>query len=56
MDIPFLGRLPLSASLRAASDAGHPAALDEGPARDAFIDLAGKILERVEAVRSQSAR
>ncbi|MEN3972098.1 Mrp/NBP35 family ATP-binding protein [Sphingomicrobium sp. XHP0235] len=56
MDIPFLGRLPLSASLRAASDEGHPAALDEGPARDAFVDLAGKILDRVEAVRSQSGR
>ena len=33
MGVPFLGRLPLSASLREASDAGNPPAADEGPRR-----------------------
>ena len=42
--LPFLGRLPLSASLRHASDAGVPPAAGEGPAQEAFLDLARKLL------------
>ena len=48
MDIAFLGRLPLSASLRAASDAGTPPAADEGPAADAFAAIALKLLEALD--------
>jgi ATP-binding protein involved in chromosome partitioning len=46
--IPFLGRLPLSATLREASDAGTPPAAGEGPAAQAFRDLALKLLAALE--------
>ena len=46
--IPFLGRLPLSASLRAASDAGTPPAAGDGPAAEAFRDLALKLLAAID--------
>jgi ATP-binding protein involved in chromosome partitioning len=48
--IAFFGRLPLSASLRLASDAGTPPAAGEGPASDAFRDLALKLLAAVDAL------
>jgi ATP-binding protein involved in chromosome partitioning len=44
MGVPFLGRLPLSASLRAESDAGRPPAGGEGPAAAAFRTLAEAVL------------
>ena len=50
MNIPFLGRLPLSASLRAASDAGTPPAAGDGPAADAFARLAEALLAQLEKV------
>ena len=50
LGIEFLGRLPLSASLREASDAGrHPAAGD-GPAADAFAAIARAMLAQLEKV------
>ena len=49
--VPFLGRLPLSATVRAASDAGTPPALGDGPESDAFATLAKKIVEALETVR-----
>ncbi len=48
MGIAFLGRLPLSASLRAASDAGTPPAAGEGATADAFAELARKLLEALD--------
>jgi ATP-binding protein involved in chromosome partitioning len=48
LGVPFLGRLPLSASLREASDAGHPPAAEEGPAGDAFVTLAQALIEALE--------
>jgi ATP-binding protein involved in chromosome partitioning len=48
--VPFLGRLPLSASLREASDAGAPPAAQDGPAADAFAAIAGRILAELEKV------
>ena len=50
LGIAFLGRLPLSASLREASDAGEPPAAGEGPAADAFADLARKLLVQLETI------
>ena len=50
MGVPFLGRLPLSASLREASDAGNPPAADEGPAADAFASIARALLAALEKV------
>ena len=46
--IPFLGRLPLSASLREASDAGLPPAAEDGPAGEAFAVLAQALLDALE--------
>jgi ATP-binding protein involved in chromosome partitioning len=49
--VPFLGRLPLSAAIRAASDAGNPPAAGEGPEAEAFRQLASRILAGLETVR-----
>jgi len=50
LGIAFLGRLPLSASLREASDAGTPPAAGEGPAADAFAKLARRLIEQLETI------
>ena len=50
LGIPFLGRLPLSASLREASDAGTPPAASDGPAGTAFAGLARALLAQMEKV------
>ena len=47
MDVPFLGRLPLSLAIREASDAGMPPAASDGPEADAFAAIAAKLLEAV---------
>ncbi|HEX6409220.1 MAG TPA: Mrp/NBP35 family ATP-binding protein [Sphingomicrobium sp.] len=49
--VPFLGRLPLSASVRAASDSGNPPALGEGPEAKAFAELASRVVQELETVR-----
>ena len=48
MGVPFLGRLPLSLTIREASDAGRPPASSESPEADAFAALATKLLETLE--------
>ncbi|HXG81200.1 MAG TPA: Mrp/NBP35 family ATP-binding protein [Sphingomicrobium sp.] len=50
LGVPFLGRLPLSLSLREASDAGTPPAAGEGPAADAFRAIAQRLLTQLEKV------
>jgi ATP-binding protein involved in chromosome partitioning len=50
LGVPFLGRLPLSTSLREASDAGRPPAAGEGPAAEAFAAIARKLLAELEKV------
>jgi ATP-binding protein involved in chromosome partitioning len=47
MGVPFLGRLPLSASLRAESDAGRPPAGGDGPASTAFRTLAQAVVAQL---------
>ncbi|MEQ7873472.1 Mrp/NBP35 family ATP-binding protein [Sphingomonas sp. ASV193] len=49
LGIEFLGRLPLSASLREASDAGRPPAAGDGPAAEAFASIARRLLETLPA-------
>jgi ATP-binding protein involved in chromosome partitioning len=49
LGVPFLGRLPLSASLRAESDAGRPPAGGEGSAAAAFRTLAEAVLAQLDA-------
>lgn len=44
LGVPFLGRLPLSAELRSASDAGTPPAAGDGPEAEMFARLAEKLL------------
>jgi ATP-binding protein involved in chromosome partitioning len=48
--VPFLGRLPLSAAVRAASDAGNPPAAGGGPEAAAFADLAARVAQALETV------
>ena len=50
LGVPFFGRLPLSASLREASDAGRPPAADDGPAGEAFAALAQALLDAMEKI------
>jgi len=45
LGIPFLGRLPLSLSIREASDAGNPPAAGDGPDAEAFSQLAVKLMD-----------
>jgi ATP-binding protein involved in chromosome partitioning len=47
MAIPFLGRVPLTLSIRRASDAGAPPAAGEGDEARIFAALASKLLEQV---------
>jgi ATP-binding protein involved in chromosome partitioning len=52
MDIPFLGRVPLTMSIREASDAGEPPAAGDGREAAIFRDIAERLLERVNARQS----
>ena len=51
MGIPFLGRIPLTLSIRKASDAGTPPAAGDGDEADIFRRLAEKMLEQVGSVK-----
>jgi ATP-binding protein involved in chromosome partitioning len=48
MAIPFLGRIPLTLSIRRASDAGTPPAAGEGAEAEVFARLAMRLLEQLE--------
>ena len=50
LGVAFLGRLPLSAALRIASDAGAPPAGEDGPAGEAFAELARRLLSQLETI------
>jgi ATP-binding protein involved in chromosome partitioning len=47
MDVPFLGRLPLSMAIREASDAGNPPAASGGTDAEPFEAIARKLLDAV---------
>jgi ATP-binding protein involved in chromosome partitioning len=47
MSIPFLGRIPLTLTLRMASDAGAPPAAGEDEEAALFRTIAGRLLEEV---------
>ena len=42
---PLLGSVPLELSVASGGDVGQPVALGEGPAADAFRDIAARIVE-----------
>jgi ATP-binding protein involved in chromosome partitioning len=48
MSIPFLGRVPLTLSIRRASDAGTPPAAGDGEEAAIFRRLAERLLEQLE--------
>ena len=48
MGVPFLGRLPLSLTIRKQSDAGQPPAAGEGADAEAFAAIASRLLEALE--------
>jgi len=45
MSIPFLGRIPLTLSIRRDSDAGVPPAAGEGAEAEAFAQIAKRLVE-----------
>ena len=47
MGVPFLGRLPLSLTIRESSDAGRPPSAFGGPDAEAFDAIAAKLLDAV---------
>jgi ATP-binding protein involved in chromosome partitioning len=47
MSIPFLGRIPLTLSIRAASDAGRPPAAGEGEDAAIFHRIAARLVEEM---------
>jgi ATP-binding protein involved in chromosome partitioning len=47
MNIPFLGRIPLTLSIRVASDAGKPPAAGDGAEADIFRALAVALLDQI---------
>ncbi|WP_306300105.1 Mrp/NBP35 family ATP-binding protein [Erythrobacter sp. LQ02-29] len=49
LDLPFLGRIPLTPSIRVASDAGTPPAAGDGDEADAFAAIARQLAEWLEA-------
>jgi ATP-binding protein involved in chromosome partitioning len=49
MSIPFLGRIPLTLSIRRDSDAGVPPAAGDGPEAEAFAAIAARLMERIGA-------
>ena len=48
MGVPFLGRLPLSLTIREASDVGRPPAAVEGTDSEAFAAIAARLLQTLE--------
>jgi ATP-binding protein involved in chromosome partitioning len=47
MDVPLLGQIPVVQSICEGGDKGHPVALDDNSAGQAFMDLADEVAERV---------
>lgn len=48
MNVPLLGQIPLVQSICEGSDMGHPVALNDSITGNAFMDLAGELVAKVE--------
>jgi ATP-binding protein involved in chromosome partitioning len=48
MNVPLLGQIPLVQSICEGSDNGQPVALNDSITGNAFMDLAGELIEKVE--------
>ncbi|MDT9599073.1 Mrp/NBP35 family ATP-binding protein [Sphingosinicella rhizophila] len=53
LGIPFLGRIPLSLSIREASDAGTPPAIGDGEEAALFSTLATKLLDQMKSLENR---
>jgi ATP-binding protein involved in chromosome partitioning len=53
MEIPFLGRVPLTLSIRRASDAGTPPAAGDDQEADIFAALASSLMDQLNRSRHQ---
>lgn len=51
LGLPFLGRVPLDAAIRKASDAGTPPAAGDGPEAQAFVEIAARVADWIGAKR-----
>jgi ATP-binding protein involved in chromosome partitioning len=57
MGFPFLGEIPLDMFIRTSSDNGKPVALDASTSQgQSFKEIAGALIEQVNAVNSQAAQ
>ena len=45
--VPLIGQIPIEPSVSAGGDAGRPVALDEGPAAEAFADIARQVIDEI---------
>lgn len=54
--VPLLGQIPLVADVRSAGDAGKPIVIErpDHPVTKLFLEIAGKVLDAVEAERSST--
>jgi ATP-binding protein involved in chromosome partitioning len=50
-DVPFLGQIPLVQGIRESGDSGLPAVMKEGPAAEAFQELAETVARQI-AIRN----
>ena len=55
LELPFLGRIPLTMDIRTASDAGTPPAAEDGPAGAAFVAVAQRVSEWLNAHHKRDA-
>jgi len=51
---PILARIPMDVNIRKGSDAGLPAAFQEGPVADAYRQLAAAVVQRVAVVEEEN--
>ena len=55
LELPFLGRIPLTMDIRTASDAGTPPAAEDGAAGAAFVAVAQRVSEWLNAHHKRDA-
>ncbi|WP_456414748.1 Mrp/NBP35 family ATP-binding protein [Oceanithermus profundus] len=51
---PVLARIPMDVNIRKGSDAGLPAAFQEGPVAEAYKELAAAVVQRVAVVEKEN--
>ncbi len=51
---PVLARIPMDVNIRKGSDAGLPAAFQEGPVAEAYKNLAASVVQRVAVVEKEN--